>query len=114
MKFKLRYAGRQILISVIECKNTWQKIRGLMFRKKEQSEALLFDNFCGNIHSFFVFFPFLAIWLDEKNKILSVRKIYPFNPCILPSKNSFRLLEIPINSKYFKVVKSFSSVNQKI
>ena len=52
------------------------------------------------IHSFFVFFPFLAIWLDDKDKIIDSKVIKPFRFSILPSKKFVKLIEIPINKDY--------------
>ncbi|MBM3228331.1 hypothetical protein FJZ20_00360 [Candidatus Pacearchaeota archaeon] len=93
-----------------------QRSRGLMFRKKENAEPLLFEFSKSTnlkIHSFFVFFDFLAIWFDEKGKIIEVKKIKPFNFCVIPKKPFKKLLEIPLNSKY-KLFRNSSSVIRNI
>jgi uncharacterized membrane protein (UPF0127 family) len=79
------------------------KFTGLMFRKRENADALLFD-FPNpvrlRIHSFFVFFPFLAVWLDDRNRIIEKKIIQPFNFSVRPKKQFNRLIEIPFNKKY--------------
>ena len=66
-------ANKKLDIIAKEC-NAFQKFSGLMFKNKE-TEALLFSfNKDTNmaIHSFFVFFPFYAIWIDNENKIIKI------------------------------------------
>lgn len=74
-----------------------RKFTGLMFRTRK-TKPLLFEfkkPVFIPIHSWFVFFEFLAVWtfLDgtEEEKI-----IYPFQNEILPSKPFTMLEEIPI------------------
>ena len=55
------------------------------------------------IHSFFVFFPFLAIWIDDKNNVVDVKIVNPFKFSVSPKKSFCKLLEIPINKKYLKI-----------
>ena len=83
------------------------KFSGLMFKTKN-TKNLLFEFKKETklpIHSFFVFFPFLAVWLDKKNKILDFKKINPFNPRIRPKKSFSRLIELPFNDKNKKIIK---------
>jgi len=82
--------------------------RGLMFRKKEKSPILLFEfNKCTKepIHSFFVFFPFVAIWLDKDKKVIDIRKVKSFKFGIPPSRKFRYLIEVPINENYDEVLK---------
>ena len=97
----------KILFDLQIC-NYFGKIRGLMFRKKEKATALLFE--FGKptylaIHSFFVFFPFYALWLDDKNKIIKIEKIKPFRFKIKPVNPFVKLIEVPINSRYSEIVR---------
>ncbi len=79
---------------------------GLMFKSRNTS-ALLFDfkrETREAITSLFVFFPFVAIWLDAKSKVLDVQAIKPFRFAIFPKKPFQKLVEIPINNKYKKEI----------
>lgn len=95
-------------IEVEECKGI-RKISGLMFTSRRKAKALLF-NFKKPtrlaIHSFYVFYPFLAIWLDDKNRMVEKRIVNPFNPFVIPKKSYSKLVEIPLNEKYDKIVKT--------
>ena len=85
------------------------KIMGLMFKKKT-TENLLFEfNEKTNlrIHSYFVFFDFLAIWLDKKNRVLEWKIIKSFTLSVKPKKSFFKLIEIPFNKKNEEIIKSF-------
>ncbi len=86
------------------------KVRGLMFRRREKAKALLFS-FSNKtnlkIHSFFVFFPFLAIWLDEKGKILDKKIVKSWRFSVLPSTKFYdSLLEIPLNDFYLSKIRT--------
>jgi len=82
---------------------------GLMFRTKK-TENLLFD-FSKNcriaIHSYFVFFPFLIVWLDYKNRAVDWRVVYPFTLSVYPKKEFRKFLEIPINDKNKGILSNF-------
>lgn len=77
--------------------------RGLTFRRKEKAEAMLFEfnqNVKMVIHSLFVFFSFIGIWLDDKNEIIKIEKVKPFRFIIKSPKKYRRLIEIPLNNRY--------------
>jgi len=80
---------------------------GLMF-KSRNCDILLFNR--GGrweIHSFFVFFPFLALWLDKNNRVLEYKIITPFSLYAGPKKEFAKLVEIPINKKNKSILKHF-------
>jgi len=82
---------------------------GLMFRTRQTSN-LLFEfkkKVKTPIHSFFVFFSFLAVWLDEKGKVLEYRIVKPFSLHISPKNVFVKLVEIPINDKNRKIIEFF-------
>ncbi len=84
------------------------KFLGLMFKQKNNADALLFEFNKPThlkIHSFFVFFPFIAVWLDEDNKLIEIKKIEPFRLSIGPNRKFSKLIEIPINKKYKNLCK---------
>lgn len=81
---------------------------GLMFRKKN-TKPLIFEFDKPKklrITSLFVFFPFVAVWLDKRNKVIEIKKIKPFTFSIEPKKEFYKLVEIPINDKNKEVIKS--------
>ena len=85
------------------------KITGLMF-KTRNTKNLLFEfkkDTRIRIHSVFVLFDFLAIWLDEKNKVIDYRTVSPFTLSVQPKKEFRKLVEIPLNKKNTKIVKFF-------
>ena len=108
MEIKVNFKGKRIDVSVKKV-GAFGKISGLMFKPRE-TENLLFDfGKLGrwNIHSFFVFFPFLAIWTDENNNVLETRVIEPFTFSIKPKKPFNKLIEIPLNEKNTKIIEFF-------
>ena len=89
---------------------------GLMFRTR-WTDNLLFDfKKKGNwaISSFFVFFPFLAVWLDEKNKVLEYKIVKPFTFSVWPRNKFARLVEIPFNDKNKSLISRFPSMHGKV
>ncbi len=82
------------------CDTPWKKFRGLMFRKKHERPLLfVFDKkgkLRNSIHSFFVFFPFDAVWLDEEYRVIQVDRVKPFRPLVIPKKQAKFLVEMPV------------------
>lgn len=106
-EISFNYKGRKIKIKAKTC-NFLRKFFGLMFKSKEKSEALLFEfrkPVKIKIHSLFVFFPFIAIWLDDKNKIVDFKVVKPFSFTISSKKPCNKLIEIPVNKKYRDLIK---------
>jgi len=102
VNFSFNYKGKKINIDVLECNTIFQKIHGLMFRKKSKPLLFIFNkkNREG-IHSFFCL-PFIAIWFDS-NKIVSIKYVKPWRIYVRPSRKFDKLLEIPIGNKEFKL-----------
>lgn len=103
----LKYKKRKFQIKAKKL-SEFGKFIGLMFSSRENAKALLFEfKNSGKIdfHSFFVFFPFLAVWLDNKNNVLDVQIIKPFRINFSSGKPYSKLLEIPVNNTYRKVVR---------
>ncbi|MBX4211972.1 DUF192 domain-containing protein [Candidatus Pacearchaeota archaeon] len=82
------------------------KATGLMF-KSSSTQNLLFE-FNGyvraSITSWFVFFPFMAIWLDDKNRILEWKVVDPFVLRILPKEKFRKLVEVPLHERNRKIL----------
>lgn len=107
-KIKLHYKGKSFELELGVC-GFFRKAWGLMFKSKKSSQALLFEfkkPVKMPIHSEFVFFPFIAIWLDKKNKIIEYQIIKPFKFNIRPEKPFIRLIEIPFSDKYSKITET--------
>ncbi len=116
MEINFNYKNKKISLDVKKC-NLFGAFRGLMFRRRENAPALLLLDFKKlrrlKIHSCFVFFPFVALWLDDKNHVIEIRTVEPWKFYVLPKKKFRRLIEIPINKKYNKLL-NFSSVIRKV
>ena len=83
------------------------KILGLMFRSRRNAEALLFDfkkPTAMAIHSFFVFFPFVAVWLNDKNEVIECQIVRPWIFHVKPKSEFTKLIELPFNKKYEGVI----------
>jgi len=97
-KFIINLKGWKFVIKeYIECKNFFQKARGLMFRGKNFKIPLLFvfpkpGNY--TIHSFFCR-KFLAIWL-LKNKVIEMKIVKPWRLFVVPKEKFDILIEIPL------------------
>lgn len=77
--------------------NGIRKYLGLMFGTSK-TIPLLFEfkyNRKINIHSWFVFFPFLALWLDKNNKVLEAKVMKPFTTHN-QQQEAMKLIEIPL------------------
>jgi len=95
------YEGKRRKIEVYKVPKWFEGI-GLMFSRRKKAKILLFEfkkPVKMAIHSYFVFFPFLAIWLDSKNKVLDLKIVKPFKIGVLPSEKFTRLIEIPLSVK---------------
>lgn len=89
---------------------------GLILKKKKNAKALLFTfkkPVKLKITSFFVFFKFYAVFLDDKMNIVDLFLVPPWRFSLGPKKNYVFLLEIPVNSKYSRVNKQLDEVLEK-
>jgi uncharacterized membrane protein (UPF0127 family) len=109
MRIKIKLKEKEIEVRDVERCGGVRKFTGLMFKNKE-TYALLFDfnrPVRQAIHSFFC--PeFLAVWLDNKNRFIECKIVCPNRFFIRPTKKFSKLLEIPLNNRYFNVVKSIA------
>jgi len=102
------YKNKKIKIPVKKV-SALRKITGLMFKNKN-TESLLFDfkeKTKMKIHSFFVFFDFLAVWTDNKNNVIEKRFVKPFTLSVSAKKSFHKLVEIPINKKNKEIIHFF-------
>ena len=107
-KLRLKYSGKSLNLK-IKRTNLFSKFFGLMFRSSE-TENLLFDfaKDCKiRIHSFFVFFPFLIIWLNEENEVVGHKIVKPFRFSVSSTKKFRKFVEVPINRKNRRILDFF-------
>ena len=104
----IKYKNKKIRIDAKKVSELG-KISGLMFRTRETKNLLFVFKKKTNvkIHSFFVFFKFLGVWLDEKNEVIESKIINPFHLGYSPKKSFSKLVEIPINEKNRKIIVFF-------
>lgn len=91
------------------------KFTGLMFRTRE-TQNLLFEfhrEMRIALHSWFVFFPFLVLWVNEKNEVLESRVIRPFSTVIDSSQPFRKIIEIPFSRRNKGIIRFFVG-NKKI
>src|SRR3989344_8394352 len=103
---KIYHKNKSIKIPV-KSVSFFGKFSGLMLKTKN-TENLLFEfkkDAKLKIHSFFVFFTFLAVWLDEKNSFVDLRIVKPFSFAVSPKEPFRKLIEIPFNNKNKKILR---------
>ncbi len=106
-KIRLSYGKKSFELNLKLCQG-FNKFRGLMFTRREKARALLFEfkrptNI--TIHSLFVFFPFVIIWLNSDDKIIDFKIVKPFSFFVSQKRPFSKIIEIPTNNKYQKSIK---------
>jgi len=105
MNLKLKIGGKVVGINGVKNLSTSGKFKGLMFSRREKSRALLFEfKKPASIHSFFVFFDFLILWMDNKNNVVEWKIVKPFSWYEKSSRKFTKIIEIPVNQKYHSIV----------
>ncbi|MBS3072916.1 hypothetical protein J4477_03725 [Candidatus Pacearchaeota archaeon] len=102
---KIFLDNKEIVIKDTLKANQFMKLKGLMFSTRERALPMLFETKNPlSIHSFFVFYEFLAVWLDDKNNIVDHKIVKPFSIREIAEKDFAKILEIPLNRRYYDVV----------
>jgi uncharacterized membrane protein (UPF0127 family) len=85
------------------------KFSGLMFRSREIDNLLFYfeKDVKIAIHSYFVFFPFLAIWLDKNNRVTEWQIVKPFTSIVRPKRQFRKLVEVPFNNRNRQIIGFF-------
>jgi len=107
-EIKVRLKGKIKNIMVKRC-GFLDRSFGLMFRTKNHP-VLLFDFKKRTrlaLTSYFVFFPFLVLWLDESNHVLERKIVRPFVFSIKPDFDFTKIIEIPLNENNKDLINSF-------
>jgi len=105
---KILYKKRGVDVSIKET-GFFGKSFGLMFKGRD-TENLLFvfgKSSRAVLTSLFVFFPFIAVWLNSKNIVVDWRFVRPFSMVISTTKKFEKIIEIPINYQNRKVIEFF-------
>jgi len=97
--FTFNYFGREVILNLYSVPKNFERA-GLMFTSRKKAKPLLFNfkNPNESIHSLFVFFPFIAIWLNKNKEVLDLKVIKPFKFNIKPTEEYEYLIEIPLNA----------------
>ena len=113
--FSFNFNNKKIKISVK--KLSWfEKGIGLIFSSRKKAKALLFEfkkSAKISFTSLFVFFPFIIIWLDDKNKVLGFKEVKPFTFHIPSEKSYKKVLEIPFNDSHKKIIDKLLKLSSK-
>jgi uncharacterized membrane protein (UPF0127 family) len=108
MQVIIKNKSKKIKIKEVKRLSKFEKAIGLIFHRKEKCPAMLFEfkkPVNRNIHSLFVFFKFVAVWLDKKNNVVDIKIVKPFQFSVGSKKLFYKLLEIPLNKNYSKEIK---------
>ena len=106
MLFRIFNRGKFIGLNVVRV-NFFTQFTGLMFSRRKTA-IRLFSHAVDRrmpIHSWFVFYKFLIVWLDSKKRVVEWRVVKPFTSFVLPRKVCCAFLEIPLDDKYNKEIK---------
>ena len=100
---KLIYDNKSI--ELYECKTFFKRLKGFMFTTNID-RALLFNK-CNSIHTFFMKKNIDVIMCNKDNEILYYYHNLSKNKIILPKKNVYKTIELPVD--YFNI-----KINSKI
>jgi uncharacterized membrane protein (UPF0127 family) len=105
----LNHKGKRISFAA-KRKTAFGRAMGLMFSRRKHAKILLFEFSKAKvikIHSFFVFYPFIAVWLGRNSEVSDIKVVKPFTSEVFSEKKANSLVEIPINKRNLGVVKKF-------
>lgn len=103
-----KFGDKEFFLEVEEAKGI-KKFVGLMFKRRDTDNLIFYfsRNESVAIHSFFVWFKFLAVWLDEQNNVVDLTVVRPFRFYVLPKKKARKLIELPFNDDNKKLIDFF-------
>lgn len=86
-------------MKIIWAEDFWSRLRGLMFRRNRDIIIVFpLKNSTrrgASVHSFFVFFPFDLVFVDENGVVVEKHRVKPFTPNITPKTRVKYIIEIP-------------------
>ncbi|MBI2448725.1 hypothetical protein HYV49_00330 [Candidatus Pacearchaeota archaeon] len=101
MKAKITLNDKIIEFPLKRC-SSWDKFKGLMFSRNHS--PLLIEIKDKPIHSMFVFYPFLALWLNDENTIVDYKMINPFTSSVIPQSSFSKIIEIPYKGEFKDII----------
>lgn len=78
------------------CESFWDKLRGFMFRRKDEYDILIFKTELSYnpIHTLFCRFPLNIYWVDADDSVIYVAlNVKPWTLSIKPNKKSVKIIE---------------------
>ena len=111
----VNYKGKRISIDCAEA-GFFRRGFGLMFCFPSARPLLFRFSKIGKtaFTSLFVFFPFLILWLDKKNKVIEFKIVKPFTTTILSKKPFYSVLEVPFHRQNRHILRFFVGKRGKI
>ncbi len=106
--FNFEFFDKKIKLKIFRT-GLFSKILGLMLRSSG-TRNLLFEfkkETLIPIHSLFVFFPFLIIWFDSRNKVLDFKIVRPFTSLVKPKTEFRKFIEVPFNDENKEIIDFF-------
>jgi len=94
MRIKSGRNGKIVCEEYETADNILSQIKGLMFSKKKNILFVFREKGYHPIHSYFVKFPFHAIYLNEKMKVIDTQYVMPNTPLVKNRKPAKYLLEL--------------------
>lgn len=88
-------------IEIFDCNTFFSRLKGFML-KKDIQYALLFNK-CNSIHTFFMKSNIDVIMCDKDDNILYYYNNLSKNKIILPKKNVYKTIELPVNFFNIKI-----------
>lgn len=101
MKARITLNSKSIEFPIERC-SSWSKFKGLMFSANHLPLLIEIKN--KPIHSMFVFYPFLAIWLNDESKIVDYKLVHPFTSSVMPQSDFTKIIEIPYKNEFKNIV----------
>ncbi|MBD3310394.1 DUF192 domain-containing protein [Candidatus Woesearchaeota archaeon] len=83
------------------CRSLWSKATGLMFRKRLENRAFVFEfssERIRSLHMWFVFYPIDVLFLDQSRKVVDIKKNFRPFEVYTPEKNCKYVIEMPAGS----------------
>ena len=101
-KVGFNYRHKKIVLRAKECSSIFRRdyfnscFLDLVFIFDKPTKTSIHSLFCPE---------FIAVWLDDKNRVVEVKRIKSWKWNIKPKEKFVNLVEIPINEGYGKIIK---------